>query len=95
MTSQKAHKLFQAKQAFARQVEWVRTELKHTGRTDHLFPALEFLEWLVRDMTELAGITIEVQAHARELVELRHRVANHYSAPPRKTPAKPKLRLVK
>lgn len=94
MSPQKQHKLFMARQAFARQVEWVRTELRRADGIDHIMPALEFAEWLVRDMTDLAGITLEVQAHARELVHVRTLVANHRTSP-RKPPARPRLRVVK
>lgn len=102
MNAQKSYKMFQARQAFARNVDYIRAELKTSTRTDHLQPAIELLEWLARDMAELAGVTGEVQACAREYNTIRTQVAEHalrcYAA---SKPAKPqprakfKLRLVK
>lgn len=76
MNSQKQFKLFQARTAFERQATYVRTELQVSTRTCHLQPVLEFLEWLVRDMADLAGMTTEVKSHAQALAVLCGQVAS-------------------
>jgi len=102
MTPQKQHKLFLAKQAFERQATYLRTELRVCDRTDHLQPVLDFLEWLVRDMADLAGTTLEVKAYAQAQSVLRGQVASRAQELTlqrivgRPQPAaRPKLRLVK
>lgn len=98
MNAQKAYKLQLARNHFARQVEFVRLHVAQSTEPSMLLPALEFLEWLVRDMTDLAGLTVEVQEHARELVHLRTLVAGHYQSPrtpTKRQPQRPKLRVVR
>jgi hypothetical protein len=101
MPPQKQFKLFQARQAFERQAAYVQKELSVCTRTDHLQPVLEFLEWLVRDMADLAGVTAEVKAAAREQAIIRAQVATRTQqlmarAPARKgPPARPVLRILK
>lgn len=102
MTSQKQFKLMLAKQAFDRQVAYVRGELTVCTRTEHLMPVLDFLEWLVRDMADLAGVTAEVTAYAKEQAAIREQVATRTRqlfaarSPLRKpAPARPQLRVVK
>jgi hypothetical protein len=103
MNSQKQFKLMQARQAFDRQAAYVRGELTVCTRTEHLQPVLEFLEWLVRDMADLAGVTAEVTVYAKEQASIRAQVANRTHqlfaarSPVARKPvaARPKLRLVK
>jgi len=100
MTNAKRFKLMQAQQAFARQVEYVRAELLVCTRTGHLEPVLDFLEWLVRDMAELAGVTAEVQAYAKEHAAVRSQVHRRTldlftASRVKRTPTRPQLRLVK
>lgn len=102
MTPAKQLKLFQDRQAFDRNAAFIRRELEVSDRVDHLQPVLEFLEWLARDMAEVAGVTVEVQAFARAFASLRAQVANRAlelyakrAKPQPKKPVRPQLRLVK
>lgn len=99
MTSQKQRKLFLAKQAFERQISYVRRELAAGTRSVHLHPVLDFLEYLVRDMADIAGVTNEVTSYAKELASMHALVITRKHPAPQRAPQRakgpPKLRLVK